>query len=111
MSQRPTSRPVTLALETIGTEKPWVARVVGPDDRFGLQREFLRPKKDYARANSVGSRGVISYFHLYEGHLYEVNSPQTWKGVRRYFCYVHNRELVELPAREVYDHFEDPSYA
>ena len=67
-----------------GRPRPWVARITGTDPRYGLQREFLRGQKDYADANSVGSRGVYVYYPLPPG-VYEVQELISWSKVRRYF--------------------------
>lgn len=38
----------------------WVAEVIGLSPHFGVKRQFLGCHKDYSRANSVGSRSVVS---------------------------------------------------
>lgn len=66
----------------------WVAKLTGTDAKYGFRREFIRGRKDYARANSVGSRGVMVWYILDPG-IYEVSSPETWKRTRRYFLLVN----------------------
>lgn len=54
--------------------RPWVARIGGPDARYGLAREFLQPMNDWKRARRACSGnlyGVVSTFALREGELYE----------------------------------------
>ena len=51
-----------LELEHVGgrdaINKPWVAKITGTDPKFGMKREFINGNKDYAGANSKGTRGV-----------------------------------------------------
>lgn len=79
---------------------PWVARITGPDPRFGFAREFLRGQKDYSEANSVGSRGVYLYFALPPG-IYEVNDLVSWKRTDRYFCRVEGEKIYRISKEEV----------
>lgn len=80
--------------------KPWVARILGPDKKYGLQREFLHGQRDYTFANSIGSRGIYEYFALTPG-VYEVNERLTWKRARRYFVRVEGTEIAEISRDEV----------
>lgn len=86
-----------LTLETIGSSRPWVARITGPDPRYGLAREFVRGATDYSRANSVRSRGVRTFYALPDG-LYEINSPETWKRTERYFALIRQGEMERVDA-------------
>lgn len=84
--------------------KPWVAEICGLDNRFGLQRVFVRPLRDYKEA-SRSWRGVVSgvksHFCLREGAVYEV-SAQTRRGMeRRRFIRIEASEPVEMTAAEV----------
>lgn len=80
----------------------WVAEIVGTDPRFGLARRFLPSRKDYAKANSVGSRGVYLHYALRRGRVYEVRSMPSWKGGRRWFLRVtEDGEKVEMTREEV----------
>jgi hypothetical protein len=81
------------------SRRPWVAEVVGKESNGQLRRIFLRGQKDYRDSNGTGSRGVILYFHLRPGKIYEVNQLLTWEKSRRYFCRVENGRLVELVRR------------
>jgi len=81
--------------------RPWVAEIKGPDARFGWERTFVHGKKDYSRANSIGSRGVMVYHHLREGPVYEVNAWLSWSSVDRYFCRVAGTELIRLTEDQV----------
>lgn len=79
----------------------WVAEIVGRSKRYGLARRFLDGKKDYAEANSVGSRGVYVYYFLEAGPYYEVSSPVTWRHIDRYFAKVNRGEVVKVDRAEV----------
>lgn len=83
------------------SRRPWVARILGPDRKFGLRREFLTGLKDYREANGTGSRGVYLTFVLRDGELYEVQELLSWSRERRYFCHVKAGKIVEMTAAEV----------
>jgi hypothetical protein len=80
--------------------KPWVARILGPDPKYGFKREFIHGQRDYTFSNSVGSRGIYEYFALTPG-IYEVNERLTWKRARRYFVRVEGTEITEISKDEV----------
>lgn len=65
-------------------KRQWVARITGLDDKYRFKRDFLRPQRDYSRANSAGSRGIYEYYFLPPG-IYEVSDPRSWRRVERYF--------------------------
>lgn len=66
----------------------WVAEITGPDEKYGLARDFLRCKMDYSKANSKGSRGIFAEYVLSQGKVYEVKSQESWGRSVRYFCTV-----------------------
>lgn len=74
---------------------PWAAEILGTDPKYKFKREFLSFSTDYARANSVGSRGVMRVYPLYSGRLYEVYERLTWSRSRRYFCRVRDDGTLE----------------
>ena len=75
----------------------WVAEITGPDETYGLRREFLRPKLDYSRANAQGSRGIFAEYILESGRIYEVLSRVSWSRDERHFCTVSDDgDVVEL---------------
>lgn len=84
-----------------GTKKhvPWIAKIIGVRPDGFLRREFVDGQRDYSQANSVGSRGIYLYYALRPG-LYEINSPETWKRVRRYFVRVVDEKTLEEISRE-----------
>ena len=79
----------------------WVARIFGSDGRDGWARVFVDGARDYASANSVGSRGIYITYFLEEGPLYEVSSPHTWKSTERYFVRIINGQPQRLTKEEV----------
>ncbi len=97
-----------LGAEFPSSWKPWVARLTGLDAKRGFMREFVRGRKDYSRANSVGSRGVFYHYMLDDNAVYEVNQQLSWgkRGVRVYLrvsggvVYESTREGVEECLRE-----------
>lgn len=91
-----------IRLETIGASKSWVARITGPDTRYGLTREFVVGARDYSRANAPRTRGVYTSYQLPDG-IYEVNDPQSWSRVERYFLRVVNGEASPILMAEVLD--------
>lgn len=84
---------------TFGKYPPsgWVAEIIGFDKKFKYQRQFLRFKKDYSRANSKGSRYVYAEYILESGKIYDVKDNK-----RRYFCTVNeNGDIITLIEPEV----------
>lgn len=81
--------------------KPWCARILGPSLKYGLEREFIRPKNDWADASaSMRGRvyGVVSTFMVREGHLYEVQrtrgKPSKRRVVREFLWIEGGKERV-----------------
>ena len=66
--------------------KPWVARILGPDEKYRWQREFMRSNTSYLNANSVGSRGVELHFFVPRG-VYQVQYFTSWRcRVKEFLC-------------------------
>jgi len=92
-----------------GTKRhvPWIAKIIGVRPDGFLRREFVEGQRDYRDANSVGSRGIYIYYALQPG-IYEINSPETWKRVDRYFLRVIDDKAAErINKLEVYCAFTD----
>lgn len=83
-----------------GPTDPWVARITGKDARYGFAREFVRGQKDYAQANSIGSRGVFLAYFLEDG-IYEVCQRTSWKKVTRYFARAESGTLFRITREDV----------
>lgn len=90
----------TLSLEHIGADehrpgsRPWVAEITGECAIYGWRREFLQPRVDYTDANHCGSRGVMFWYVLEAGHIYEVMARQTWRRRDRRFCAVTDEGAI-----------------
>lgn len=77
---------------------PYVARIVGVGRYGELIREFVRGRRDYTAANSVGSRGIWIHYLLGDG-TYEVQDLLNWTKFRRYFLRVRNGAAQEVVRR------------
>jgi hypothetical protein len=76
--------------------RPWVARITGPDRKFGFHREFLCPMKDYSRSNGKESRGVYLVFALRDGY-HEVRESKGYKKfVRAERCEIFDATHSEV---------------
>ncbi len=87
--------------------RPWVARIGKPCDRFGLEREFIKPMNDWQDARVAWSGnlyGVVAMFALREGATYEVarcrGKPSKRYFDRQFYC-VEGRRLHERTPDEV----------
>lgn len=76
------------------THVPWCALITGVSTDDKIQRQFMDGQRDYSGTNSTGSRGIFIYYALRPG-LYEINSPETWRRVQRYFARVVDDETLE----------------
>lgn len=95
---------------TFGENKQsyWVARILGFDPQFKYNREFMRGKKDYTHASSVGSRGVFINYILETERLYEVKEPISWKRTDRYFCTINEQgDIIRLSTEEANQWLKD----
>ncbi len=68
-------------------KRPYVAKLIGLDDKWGFRRIFKRGEKDYSLANSVGSRDVYVYYSLAPG-MYEVFEQVSWRKTRTRYIIV-----------------------
>jgi hypothetical protein len=90
--------------------RTWVAEIGGTDTRFGLQRTFVQPLNDWARAHRAWSGnvyGVVSTFPLRNGRVYEVGRCRG-KPSKRYFarefCRVEGRHMESITPEEALAH-------
>jgi hypothetical protein len=67
---------------------------------YSIKKVKLYPKKDYSKANSVGSRGVYAFYFLENGKMYEVKEPTSWRNTEHYFCKIENNELLRMTPEE-----------
>lgn len=75
---------------------PWCADVIGERANGTFDLRFLRGRKDYTHANSVGSRGVYLWFSLVEDRVYWVQARESWSRIRRYYCTAHEGRIIEI---------------
>lgn len=57
-------------------------------DADGLIVSRVRGQRDYSRANSKGTRGVLMHYILESGVLYQIKAPMSWRSSDRYFAVV-----------------------
>lgn len=91
---------LTITGEQMGSNKPWIARITGPDPKYRLARAFEAGVRDYGAANSVGSRGISTTWVLADG-VYEISIPKSSHSIDRYFAEVKDGQLQRLTAAEV----------
>lgn len=75
----------------------WVARIVGISTKYGLEREFIAPFRDYSSANSKMSRGVYAFFFVSDSSPYEISIP--WGD--RWFAVFQNNNETRISREEV----------
>lgn len=82
--------------------RPWVAEIRGLSPRYGYDRQFLRAKADYKRANSRGSRGVVLWWTLESGRVYEARYRTSWKvWEHRFIAVADDGDIKDLTEEEV----------
>jgi len=79
----------------------FVAEITGLDDKYKFARKFLKPKKDYLKANSVGSRGIYAFYLLENNKVYDIKEPVSWGRSERYFCKIEENKLIKIGEEEV----------
>lgn len=89
--------------------KPWVARIGGPDPKFGLARDFIAPFNDWEnarRAKSGNVYGRIAHFPLRRGHLYEISRLRgrpSKRHISREFAWIDAGGLEAVEPEDVLD--------
>jgi hypothetical protein len=81
--------------------RPWIAEVTGREPSGAPVRRFLNPLRDYTHASRNGNRGVMDFYHLRPGVLYEVQATPKVGATERYFAVVDGRSLRRVTAQEV----------
>jgi len=79
---------------------PWIARILGPDPKYGLRRDFVRGDKWFGEASANWNRGVYLHYDLANG-IYEVHELLSWQRSRRYFIRVNGDDSTEMAKEEV----------
>jgi len=115
LTANPDAPLITIELEAIGDNlsprkapfglrmppRHWVAQIFGSNGRGGWVRNFLPGARDYSKANSVGSRGIMVSYLLQTGPIYEISEPTSWGTTERYFARVVDGKLVRMTADQV----------
>lgn len=96
----------TIKIECIGDGTPrrrdcgvWELTGVSQD---GLIRRALKPHRDYATANGIGSRGVFAYYFVEDGKVYEVKAPRSWTRTDHYYATFGYEQEWRLSVEEVF---------
>lgn len=90
--------------------KPWVARIDGPDLKFGLARSFVKAMYDWREARRAWSGnlyGTVATFPLRQGFLYEVSrtyGSSSKRHVMRTFHRVDGGQMVAVSVEDVLSH-------
>lgn len=63
-----------------------VSQIFGTAGNGQWIKAYLSGLKDYSKANSQGSRGIMVSYSLEEGPIYYIESPLAWKNMDRYFA-------------------------
>lgn len=81
--------------------RPWVAEITGTDPRYGLARRFLPHKTDYRGSNSKATRGVMFWWTLEPGRLYQARYRVSWqKWEERFLTVTDDGGIRDLTAEE-----------
>lgn len=90
--------------------RPWVALVTGRANRANYHREFLPVKIDYSGSNKRGTRGIMAWWTLDTGALYQACTYAEWDTLLRHWIAVDGdgtiRELTDEQAQEVIDQMD-----
>jgi len=81
--------------------RPWVARITGLDEKYGLKREFESGRMDYREANSVGSRGVYINYMLDDAYIYDVSERVSRRSRDRRFCRFEMGREIRMTKEDV----------
>lgn len=67
---------------------PYVAEIAWNAESMQFSRRYLPSQRDYSKANSKGSLGVMLCFILESDRLYEVHSRISWRNSETYYAAV-----------------------
>ncbi|HET9893648.1 MAG TPA: hypothetical protein VFQ44_01695 [Streptosporangiaceae bacterium] len=83
------------------SSRPWVAQITGTSKRYGMERRFLPHRNDWRAANKNATRGVMFWWTLEEGRLYQAQyrrSRNDW--VTEFLRVTAAGEVERVPADE-----------
>jgi hypothetical protein len=81
----------------------WVAEIMGFNEKYGYERRFLRGELDITGAIYRGRRGVVRWYIIDSGHVYEVKEQTNYKAFDHYFCTVDDEGDIVRFEKEVVD--------
>lgn len=93
--------------ESMDSVRPWVARIIGTSEKFGLERRFVEALTDYSgssRSCAGRLRGVVHAWPLRVGWVVEAQHYRRTRSKRhltRYLAVVRAAGLEELDAEAV----------
>jgi hypothetical protein len=83
-------------------DRPWLAEITGPSDRYRYARTFLQAKTDYKDANSKGTRGIWFWWTLETGRIYETRYRTSWsRWEHRFIAVTDDGDVTDLTEEEV----------
>lgn len=92
-----------------GAPKPWVARIDGPDPKYGLAREFMTQFNDWEKAHRARSGNIygrVAHFMLRRGHIYEVSrlrGKPSRRHITREFAWVGDCDPEPISSEQALD--------
>jgi hypothetical protein len=85
-----------------GAQNPWLAEITGRDPDYGYARDFLRADRNYAHANSRGTRGVEYCWTLTVNRVYEACYHTSHRQSHRVFLRATpDGDVAEISRQEV----------
>lgn len=86
----------------IAVDPPWLAEITGRDPDYRYTRQFLRGDQDWQRASSSGKRGVVYYWTLQPGRVYEASYQVSPRRRERVFLRATaDGDVAEISREEV----------
>lgn len=80
-----------------GSRRPWVAQVVGKDEKYEYARRFLRPHTEYDHKD----RPAALWYTLKEGRLYDVHRHVKGAKTERVFARVRGGAVEEISREQL----------
>ena len=83
--------------------RPWVARIVGLDSKYGLERIFIDALPDYKKSvtNWKRTANITLQFPLQVGWVIQTCKRTIGMEKRRFYRVTSSTELTEMTAEEV----------
>lgn len=88
-----------------GGANPWLCELAGYEGPGRYRRVFLRPRKDFGRANNRGTRGVDYLWVLQQARVYQAYWPTSWKtGTRAFLRVTADGDVQQITRAQVDAH-------